>query len=299
MQGPVCCWRSGWYERLTEVWEAAAAEWPAAGVVEGQRGDLAAVGSGVGRSAQTDRSSRPQAVSGARLFGGDLVSAPHGDALCRPAARARFPERRDVSAQAARVDRARCLAAGVGASGLRTRPAGQARLVARGCRRVDRGREKGGDLVGPSPVNRGFASSKYHLVVDAAGWPLEVRLGPGNENERAHLLPLIDALSAAGYRPGEVWADRGYCSDPLRAAIQARGITPKISKRRRAGDPLQPGQTSRPGARGRKRVTKTSDPLPATAGSSNAPSPGYDASADSPSAPNQIAPSTSPTSPSP
>ena len=134
-------------------------------------------------------------------------------------------------------------------------------MVASRRRRVDRRREKGGDLVGPSPVNRGFPSSKYHLVVDANGWPLRVRVGPGNENERTHLLPLIDALTDAGYRPGEVWADRGYCSEPLREDIRARGITPQISKRRRPGDPLAPGQTQRPGTRGRKRVTRTSDPL--------------------------------------
>jgi transposase len=88
-----------------------------------------------------------------------------------------------------------------------------------------------------------------------------VRLGPGNENERAQLLPLVDALRAAGYQPAEVWADRGYCSDSLRAELHARGITAQISRRRRAGDPLLPGQSSRPGARGRKRVTRTSDPL--------------------------------------
>jgi transposase len=134
-------------------------------------------------------------------------------------------------------------------------------LVARNRRRVDRGREKGGDLIGPSPVNRALPSSKYHLAVDAQGWPLEVRLGPGNENERAHLLPLVDALRSAGYHPGEVWADRGYCSQALRDALRERGITPKISQRRRAGDPLRPGQTSRTGSRGRRRVLKTSDPL--------------------------------------
>lgn len=88
-----------------------------------------------------------------------------------------------------------------------------------------------------------------------------MRLGPGNENERAHLLPLVDALTAAGYKPREVWADRGYCSEPLRDELRARDITPKISKRRRPGDPLAPGQTSRSGTRGRTRVTRTSDPL--------------------------------------
>jgi transposase len=88
-----------------------------------------------------------------------------------------------------------------------------------------------------------------------------VRLGPGNENERAHLLPLLDALRACGYQPGEVWADRGYCSNSLRDEIKARGSTPQISRRRRAGDPPQPGQTTRQGTRGRRRVTRTSDPL--------------------------------------
>jgi IS5 family transposase len=88
-----------------------------------------------------------------------------------------------------------------------------------------------------------------------------VRLGTGNENERAHLLPLIDALRAAGYQPQEVWADRGYCSDPLRAQLQSRGISPQISRRRRAGEPLLPGQSGRPGRRGRQSVTRTSDPL--------------------------------------
>jgi len=54
-----------------------------------------------------------------------------------------------------------------------------------------------------------------------------VRLGPGNENERAHLLPLIDALRATGYRPGEVWADRGYCSDHLRKQLRRAGSRPR------------------------------------------------------------------------
>ncbi len=87
--------------------------------------------------------------------------------------------------------------------------------------------KKGGDLVERSPVNRGFPSSKYHLAVERNRWPLQVRLGPGNENERAHLLPLIDALRATGYRPGEVWADRGYCSDHLRKQLRRAGSRPR------------------------------------------------------------------------
>ena len=159
------------------------------------------------------------------------------------------------------MDRAWCLAAGAGAAGRRARPRRPHRLVAAGRRRLDRGREKGGDLVGPSPVNRGFPSTKYHLAVDGAGRPLALRLGPGNENERAHLLPLVDSLRQAGYQPLQVWADRGYDSAELERALREREIEPRISKRRRAGQPPLPGQTSRSGRRGRQKVTRTSDPL--------------------------------------
>jgi IS5 family transposase len=44
---------------------------------------------------------------------------------------------------------------------------------------------------------------------------------------------LIDRLRDNGYQPGEVWADRGYCSDRLRDELLERGITPRISQRRK------------------------------------------------------------------
>jgi hypothetical protein len=55
------------------------------------------------------------------------------------------------------------------------------------------------------------------------------------------LLPLIDALPKIAGKPGaplskppEVVADRGYDSDPHRAQLEARGITPTIGRRRTA-----------------------------------------------------------------
>jgi hypothetical protein len=74
------------------------------------------------------------------------------------------------------------------------------------------------------------------------------------------MLPLLDSLLAAGYHPAELWADRGYCSDQLRAEIAARGITPKISRRRRRGEPPLPGQATRIGRSGRQRVIRRADP---------------------------------------
>ena len=124
--------------------------------------------------------------------------------------------------------------------------------------RPARAGEKGGDQVGRT--QRGRPGSRYHLAVDARGAPLEVRLAPGNENERRHLLPLVDALAARGIRPEQVWADRGYDSSALAEALRERQIEPCISKRRRGGEPVAEGQATREVWRGKKRQLKTRDP---------------------------------------
>jgi transposase len=89
--------------------------------------------------------------------------------------------------------------------------------------------------------------------------PLAVRIAAGNENERDHLLPLIDDLIARGIHPGEVWADRGYDSEWLENSLWIRGIRPEISKRRRHGEPIPAGASTSQVWRGRKRQTKTRD----------------------------------------
>jgi transposase len=71
---------------------------------------------------------------------------------------------------------------------------------------------------------------------------------------------LVDAITAAGYRPGSVWADRGYCSNPLRQAIEERGIEAQISQRRRASDPIPDSEIRHPKARGRKHHVRSRDP---------------------------------------
>ena len=86
-----------------------------------------------------------------------------------------------------------------------------------------------------------------------------MRLAAGNENERRHLLPLLDALAARGIRPEQVWADRGYDSRTLAQALRERQIEPCISKRRRAGDPLPQARPRREVWRGTKRQLKTPD----------------------------------------
>ena len=124
--------------------------------------------------------------------------------------------------------------------------------------RVVGGREKGGEKVARTLLGR--PGSRYHLAVDANGLPLEIRLAAGNENEQQHLLPLIDALLERKIRPGELWADRGYDSQALEQALREREIEPRISKRRKAHEPIPAGQTTRLVWRGKKRRLKTRDP---------------------------------------
>ncbi len=87
-----------------------------------------------------------------------------------------------------------------------------------------------------------------------------MRLAAGNENEQRHLLPLIDALLAQGLQPEQLWADRGYASRALEQALRERGIEPRISQPRRAGDPIPAGQPTRTVWRGKQRRIKTRDP---------------------------------------
>ena len=70
---------------------------------------------------------------------------------------------------------------------------------------------------------------------------------------------MIDELIARALRPGEVWADRGYDSKALEHGLLERGIDPRISRRRRAGEAIPAGVATGEVWRGRKRHTKTRD----------------------------------------
>lgn len=87
-----------------------------------------------------------------------------------------------------------------------------------------------------------------------------MRLSAGNENEQRHLLPLVDQLIARGIRPLELWADRGYAARAIDEALRQREIEPRISKPRRAGDPIPAGTPTHQVWRGKRRRIKTPDP---------------------------------------
>ncbi|QSY49501.1 transposase [Streptomyces griseocarneus] len=51
--------------------------------------------------------------------------------------------------------------------------------------------KRGGELAGPSPVDRGKPGSKMHILSDAAGLPLRVGLSAANTHDSLALKPML------------------------------------------------------------------------------------------------------------
>lgn len=116
---------------------------------------------------------------------------------------------------------------------------GRDRLGPRGHRQLDGGGEKGGNITGPNPTDKGRPGCKRHLVVDAKGVPLAVRLTKANVNDCQlfeEMLEAIPALKRRGpgrprHRPGKAHADKGYDFRKCRDACRTRGIKHRIARR--------------------------------------------------------------------
>jgi transposase len=96
----------------------------------------------------------------------------------------------------------------------------------------------GGEETGPSPVDRRKKGSKHFVVTDAGGTPLAATVTAGNCPDVNGLEGAADAVPAVRGKPGrprrrprELYADRGFDSDPHRAALRRRGIRPRIARR--------------------------------------------------------------------
>ena len=92
---------------------------------------------------------------------------------------------------------------------------------------------------GPNPTDRGRPGVKHHVVVDGHGIPLSADVTPANVPEVKELLPVVDGIGPVGgkpghpkRRPGKLYGDRAYDSEAHREELRARGIEPKLAKRR-------------------------------------------------------------------
>ena len=95
-----------------------------------------------------------------------------------------------------------------------------------------------GEKTGPNPTDRAKAGSKHHVITDAQGIPLAVRLTGANSHDVTQALKLVDAIPALKgkrgrprKRPLQVQGDRGYHSGPLEAELRRRHIHPILAKR--------------------------------------------------------------------
>jgi len=96
----------------------------------------------------------------------------------------------------------------------------------------------GGELTGPSPVDRRKKGSKHTILVDRHGTPLAVRTAGANASDHTQIIPIVLDFPHVGGKPGRpkempdaLYADRGFDSDATRAILAWLGIEPHIARR--------------------------------------------------------------------
>ena len=97
----------------------------------------------------------------------------------------------------------------------------------------------GGEKTGKNPTDRSKPGTKHHVLTDANGIPLATTITGSNVPDVKEVLNIVDAVpevkGKVGHpqkRPEKLYADRAYDSDPHREELKARGIEPKIARRR-------------------------------------------------------------------
>jgi transposase len=145
----------------------------------------------------------------------------------------------ELLAQAPGLAGGRCL--GCLAPGFAGAPSGSRadRLAPGRARQRQHRSQKGGTEVGPNPTDRGKPGTKRHLVTDARGTPLGLKLSGANRHDSRMLAPTLDAVPPirTGHRghprrrPGKLHADKAYDHRRCRRECRARGITPRIARR--------------------------------------------------------------------
>jgi transposase len=91
----------------------------------------------------------------------------------------------------------------------------------------------GGEVAGPSPVDRRKHGMKRSLLVDGHGIPLGRVLAGANRNDSPLLAPTLDRLGELGPLPNEITVhlDAGYDSGKTRDTLAARGLNGEIARK--------------------------------------------------------------------
>jgi transposase len=101
----------------------------------------------------------------------------------------------------------------------------------------------GGEVAGPSPVDRRKQGMKRSVLVEGYGIPLGRVLAGANRHDSPLLAPTLDLLDDLGPLPADITVhlDAGYDSGKTRATLTDRGLLAEIAHK---GDkaPIQAGQ---------------------------------------------------------
>ena len=93
--------------------------------------------------------------------------------------------------------------------------------------------ERGGDLTGPNPTDRGKRGTKYHVAVTGDGVPVACAATAANVNDTLLFERLFLSAFAVVARIATVFADKGYDAEHNRDLCRAFGAEPGLHKRGR------------------------------------------------------------------
>ncbi|WP_434090707.1 IS5 family transposase [Streptomyces hirsutus] len=98
--------------------------------------------------------------------------------------------------------------------------------------------KKGGELTGPSPMDRGKPGSKMHILSDANGLPLIVGVSAGNTHDSEGLKPMVaghqtrhDPHRGRHFKPQRLHADKAYDVPHLRKWLRGKRIGVRIARK--------------------------------------------------------------------
>ncbi|MFF1373640.1 IS5 family transposase [Streptomyces virginiae] len=98
--------------------------------------------------------------------------------------------------------------------------------------------KKGGELTGPSPMDRGKPGSKMHVLSDANGLPLIVGVTAANTHDSLALKPMVmghqtrhDPYRGRHFKPQRLHADKAYDVPHLRKWLRGKRIGVRIARK--------------------------------------------------------------------
>ncbi|MFE0091987.1 IS5 family transposase [Streptomyces sp. NPDC058992] len=98
--------------------------------------------------------------------------------------------------------------------------------------------KNGGELTGPSPVDRGKAGSKMHVLSDGHGLPLIVGVSAANTHDSPGLKPMVAGLLSRHdphrgrhYKPRKLHADKAHDTPELRKWLPGNRIAVRIARK--------------------------------------------------------------------